>query len=101
MDSIIKVTLPKSASTVQITTAGNAIIVRISISIQLPTGTVSIVIDCCWFSISAWESDIRAILETLVNQENAIVEARIRNTANATEQRIRTVLLELLGFSDR
>lgn len=101
MDSIIKVTLPKSACSVQITTAEKAIIVRISISVQIPAGTVSIVIDCCWFSVSDWEMDIRAILETLVNQEYAIVEARIRNTATATEQRIRAVLLEVLGFSDR
>ena len=68
MDSLIKITLPKSAGTVQITTAEKAIIVRIAISIQIPVGTVSIVIDCCWFSVSAWEKDIRAILETLVNQ---------------------------------
>ena len=101
MDVIIKTILPKSACTVQITTAEKVIIVRIAISIQIPVGTVSIVIDCCWFSVSDWERDIRAILETLVNQENAIVEARIRNTATATEQRIRTVLLEVLGLSDR
>ena len=101
MDVIIKTILPKSACTVQITTAEKAIIVRIAISIQIPVGTVSIVIDCCWFSVSDWERDIRAILETLVNQENAIVEARIRNTATATEQQIRTVLLEVLGLSDR
>ena len=99
MDCIIKTILPKSASTVQITTAGNAIIARIAISIQVPTGTVSIVIDCCWFSVSDWERDIRAILETLVNQDNAIVEAHIRNTATATEQQIRTVMLDVLGFS--
>lgn len=101
MDSIIKVTLPKSASRVQLATAGNAIIARIVISIQIPVGTVCIVIDCCWLAVSDWERDIRAILETLVNQENAIVEACIRNTATATEQRIRTVLLEVLGFSGR
>ena len=101
MDSIIKVTLSKSSCSVQITTAEKAIIVRIAISIQIPVGTVSIVIDCCWFSVSAWERDIRAILETLVNKKDAIVEAHIRNTVTATEQRIRTVLLEVLGFSDR
>ncbi len=100
MDSIIKVTLPNAASTVQITTAGKAIIVRIAISIQIPVGTVSIVVDGCWSSTPAWESDVRETLERLVNQENAIVEARIRNTATATEQRVRTVLLEVLGFSD-
>ena len=101
MDCTIKTILPKSASTVQITTAEKAIIVRIAISIQVPAGTVCIVIDCCWLSVSDWERDIRAILETLVNQENAIVEACIKNTATATEQRIRTVLLEILGFSSR
>lgn len=100
MDCIIKTILPKSASTVQITTAGNAIIARIAISIQVPAGTVSIVIHCCWFSVFAWERDIREILEALVNQNNAaIVEAHIRNTATATEQQLRTVLLDVLGFS--
>ena len=101
MDIIIKTILPKSACTVQMTTAEKTIVARISISVQIPAGTVCIVIDCSWFSVSAWERDIRAILETLVNQKNAIVEARIRNTASVTEHRIRTVLLEVLGFSDR
>lgn len=101
MDSIIKVTLPKSSCSVQITTAEKAIIVRIAISIQIPVGTVCIVVDGHWHSAILWEKDMRMGLETLVNQENAIVEARIRNTATATEQRIRTVLLEILGFSDR
>lgn len=100
MDSIIKVTLPKSACTVQITTAEKAIIVRIAISIQIPVGTVSIVIDCCWFSVSAWERDIQVILGTLVNQKNAIVEAHIMNTSTEAEKRIRAVLLEILGFAE-
>lgn len=101
MDIIIKTILPKSACTVQMTTAEKTIVARISISVQIPAGTVSIVIDCCWSSFSAWERDMRKFLETLVNQQNAIVETRIRNTATATEHRIRTVLLEVLGFSDR
>ena len=101
MDSIIKVTLPNSACTVQITTAEKAIIVRIAISIQIPVGTVCIVIDCCWFSVSDWEMDIRAILETLVNQEYAIVQARIANTLTEDEKRIRTVLCNILGINDR
>ena len=98
MDSIIKVTLPKSTCTVQITTANNAIIVRISISVQIPAGTVCIVVDGHWHSADLWEKDMRTFLGTLVNQKNAIVEARIRNTATETEQRIRTVLLDILGF---
>lgn len=101
MDSIIKVTLPKSACTVQITTAEKAIIVRIAISIQIPVGTVSIVIDCCWFSVSAWERGMRTFLEKLVNQRDAIVEAHIKNTLTEDERRIRAVLLDVLEYPER
>lgn len=101
MDSIIKVTLPKSSCSVQITTTKKTIVARVSINVRVPAGTVCIVIDGHWHSADLWEKDMRTGLETLVNQKKAIVEARIRNTATATEQRIRTVLLEILGFSDR
>ena len=101
MDSIIKVTLPKSACTFQITTSGNAIIVRIAISIQIPVGTVSIVIDCCWFSVPAWERGMRTFLEKLVNQRDAIVEAHIRNTLTEDEKRIRDVLCNILGIPNK
>lgn len=101
MDSIIKVTLPKSACTVQITTAEKAIIVRIAISIQIPVGTVSIVMDCCWFSVPAWERGMRTFLEKLVNQRDAIVEAHIKNTLTEDERQIRAVLLEVLEYPER
>ena len=100
MDSIIKVTLPKSACTVQITTAEKAIIVRIAISIQIPVGTVSIVMDCCWFSVPAWERGMRTFLEKLVNQRDAIVEAHIKNTLTEDERQIRAVLLEVLEYPE-
>ena len=101
MDSIIKVTLPKSACTVQITTAEKAIIVRIAISIQIPVGTVSIVMDCCWFSVPAWERGMRTFLEKRVNQRDAIVEAHIKNTLTEDERQIRAVLLEVLEYPER
>lgn len=101
MDSIIKVTLPKSACSVQITTAEKAIIVRITIGIQIPVGTVSVIVDCCWFSVPAWEGGMRSFLEKLVNQRDAIVEAHIRNTLTEDERRIRAVLLDVLEYPER
>ena len=101
MDILLKIRLPKAICEMKMAATGNAIIARLSISVQVPAGTVCIVIDGHWHSADLWEKEMRMGLETLVNQENAIVEARIRNTATATEQRIRTVLLEIFGFSDR
>ena len=101
MDVIIKTILPNSASTVQITTTENTIVARVSIRVQVPAGTACIVVDGHWHSADLWEKDMRTCLETLVNQKNAVVEACIRNTATATEHRIRAFLLEVLGFSDR
>ena len=101
MDSIIKVTLLKSTCNVQITTTEKAIIVRIAVSIRIPAGTVSIVIDCCWFSVPAWERGMRTFLEKLVNQRDAIVEAHIRNTLTEDERRIRAVLLDVLEYPER
>ena len=101
MDIILKIRLPQAICEMKMAVTGNAIIARLSISVQIPAGTVCIVVDGHWHSADLWEKDVRMGLETLVNQENAIVEAHIRNTVTATEQRIRTVLLEVLGFSDR
>ena len=98
MDSIIKIQLPRASWRVQTTTTGDAIISRITILIKVSeTMTVSVVIDCCWFSISAWEEDMRSCLEQLVNERNAIVESRIISTGTtATEQRVQEVLNQIL-----
>ena len=95
---LLKIRLPKAICEMKMAATGNTIFARLSISVQIPTGTVCIVVDGHWMSADLWEKDMRTSIETLVNQKNAIVEARIRNTATATEQRIRTVLLDILGF---
>lgn len=98
MDSIIKIQFPKASWRVQTTTTGDAIISRITVLIKVSDlVTVSVVIDCCWFSITAWEEDIRSCLEQLVKESNAIVESRIINTgATAAEQRVQEVLNQIL-----
>ena len=98
MDSIIKIQFPKASWKVQTTTTGEAIISRISVFIKASDiVTVSIVIDCCWFSITAWEEDIRSCLEQLVKERNAIVESRIISTGTtALEQRVQEVLSQIL-----
>ena len=100
MDSIIKVTLPKSACAVQITTAETTKVTRVSISVQVPAGTVCIVVDGHWHSADLWEKDMRLGLETLVNRENAIVQARIANTTTEDDRRIRAVLCNILGINN-
>ena len=98
MDSTIKIQLPKTALKVQTTTTGGAIISRITIHIKSSESeSICIVIDSCWFSVAAWEGDMRSCLERLVKDRNAIVESRTVNTGTtATEQRLQEVLNQIL-----
>ena len=105
MDYTIKIQLPKSAWFLQMTTAGNAIIVRITFNITMPNGgTVSTVIDRTWFSVSSWETDMRKRLGRIVNEKDAIVQSRIRMprySANETERRLWEVLFQILEIPAR
>lgn len=105
MDIIIKTILPRSACTVQITTTDNSIVARISISVQIPIGTVCVVIDCSWSDIGTWERDIRHLLASVINGKDGIVQCRIRGPryaeASEIERRIREVLCDILGINDR
>ena len=87
------------------TTAGNAIVVRITFNIILPNGgAVSTVIDRTWFSVSSWETDMRRSLGRIVNKKDAIVQSRIRtprDSANETERRLREVLFRILEIPER
>ena len=84
----------------QITTAETTKVTRVSISVQVPAGTVCIVVDGHWHSADLWEKDMRLGLETLVNRENAIVQARIANTTTEDDRRIRAVLCNILGINN-
>lgn len=105
MDVLVNVQLPNAVITVKMVTAGDVIVVRITIYIIMPNGgTVSIVIDRSWFSVSAWEQDMRMCLEQIVKEKDAIVESRLRMpryNATETERRIREVLLHILGIHNR
>ena len=103
MDATIKLQFPSAVWTMKMaTTAGDAIVARITIYFQTPNmWTANIVIDCCWPSFSDWESDVRNFLEPLVNENNAIVESRIkkpRYDATETERRIREIINQILGI---
>lgn len=104
MDCTIKIQSPKFLWNMQMTTSGDIITVRITIYIIMPNGgTVSIVFDRSWPSVSDWERDMRMFLNQIMNNKDVIVESHIRGPRDGseTERRIREILCQILGIPDR
>ena len=102
MDIFLKFRLTNAVFTAKMETMGNVIVARISTYIQIPNGgTLSIVGDFCWSSISAWELDARKYLERLSKKDNTIIEVHVKNTTTEAEKQIKETLLQILEFPER
>lgn len=106
MDCNIKTQSLNNSWNIQITTAGYAVIMRATIYTTIPNGgTICIILDRDWPTVSDWERDIRLFLSKIVNEKDIILECRIRSPryleSTETEMRVREVVCQILGIPVR
>ena len=79
MEFINRIDLQGVVGSVKITPVGDTRVARFSVCTETTyKGTAGIVIDCCWFQVSAWESEKISCLEQIEKGKAVRVSGRVR-----------------------
>ena len=79
MEFLNRIEIQGIVGSVKITPVGDTRVARFSVCTEATyKGTAGIVIDCCWFQVSAWESEKITCLDQIEKGKAVRVSGRVR-----------------------